>query len=105
MTPLPCSHHLNRSVVANIETYGYHDSDIVVMTDEEENKNTKRWPSKENIVSLSLNRCSRSYPLQVNPNFRNRPWSTSRPTHLAKMRSSSTVSFCVALPSLVDHIR
>jgi len=103
MTLLPCPLYLTSSMVAAIEIYGYHDSDIVVMTDEEENKNTKCWPSKENIVSFSLNRCSRSYPLQVNPNFRNRPWSTSCPTHLAKMRSSSTVSLCVTLPSLVDH--
>jgi hypothetical protein len=72
MTLLPCPLYLIPSMVAAIEIYGYHDSDIVVMTDEEENKNTKRWPSKENIVSFSLNRCSCSYPLQVNPNLRNR---------------------------------
>jgi hypothetical protein len=27
-------------------------SDIVLMTDEEENKGTDRWPSMENIVSF-----------------------------------------------------
>jgi hypothetical protein len=54
MTPLPCSHHLNRSVVATIEIYDYHEDNIFVMTDEEENKSTKHWPSKENIVSFLL---------------------------------------------------
>ena len=104
MTLLPCPLYLTSSMVAAIEIYGYHDSDIVVMTDEEENKKTKCWPSKEITVSFSLNKCSGSYVSQVNPNFRNRPWLTSCPTHLGKMCSSSTVSFCVTLPSLVDHI-
>ena len=73
MTLLPRPLYLTPNMVAAIEIYGYHDSDIVVMTDEEENKNTEHWPSKENIVSFFLNRCSRSDLLQVNPNFRNRP--------------------------------
>ena len=39
--------------VDTIEIYDYHEDDIVVMTNEEENKETKRWPSKENIVGSS----------------------------------------------------
>ena len=54
MTLLPRPLYLTTSMVATIEIYGYHDSDIVVMKDEEENKNTKHWPSKENIVSFLL---------------------------------------------------
>jgi len=54
MTLLPRPLYLTPSMVASIEIYGYHDSDIVVMTDEEENKNTKHWPSKENIEQAMI---------------------------------------------------
>ena len=40
------------------EHYGYREDDIFTMTDDEENKGTNRWPSKENIVSLLLTTCS-----------------------------------------------
>ena len=45
-------------MVYTIELYGYREDDIFTMTDEEENKGTNRWPSKENIVSLLLTTCS-----------------------------------------------
>jgi hypothetical protein len=44
----------NLLMVDTIEIYDYHDGDIVVMTDEEENKGTKHWPSKENIVGFLI---------------------------------------------------
>jgi hypothetical protein len=41
-------------MVDTTEIYDYHDDDIVVMTDEEENKGTKHWPSKDNIVGFLI---------------------------------------------------
>jgi hypothetical protein len=35
-----------------IEVYLYHDRDIVLMTDEEENRDTHLWPSRPNIVEF-----------------------------------------------------
>jgi len=34
-----------------IDLFHYREEDIFVMTDEEKNLGTERWPSKENIVS------------------------------------------------------
>ena len=58
MTLLPRCHFLIRSMVDTAEIYDYHEDDIVVMTDEEENKETNLWPSKENIVGFLLTACS-----------------------------------------------
>jgi hypothetical protein len=53
---------LIRSMVDNTEIYGYHEDDILVMTDEEGNRGSKLWPSKGNIVSFLLTGYSRRYP-------------------------------------------
>jgi hypothetical protein len=47
-------------MVYTIELYGYHEDNIFTMTDEEENRETDRWPSKDNIVGLLFTTCSRS---------------------------------------------
>ncbi len=39
-------------MAAIIEVYLYHDDDIVLMTDEKENKDTHLWPSRPNIVEF-----------------------------------------------------
>ena len=49
-------------MVDTIEIYDYREDDIVVMTDEEENKGTKRWPSKENIVGSPSQRARGHMP-------------------------------------------
>lgn len=36
------------------DIFRYKESDIVLMTDEEANRDTARWPSETNIVSLGI---------------------------------------------------
>jgi hypothetical protein len=52
-------------MVDTIEIYDYHEDDIAVMTDEEENKGSKRWPSKANIVSSSSQRALGNTPAHL----------------------------------------
>jgi len=84
-------------MVDTIEIYDYHEDDIVVMTDEEENKGTKRWPSKDNIVGSSSHRALGNTHLLATPNCSYKPWTTLCTTHLLMMRSSSSVSFPTSL--------
>ena len=88
-----------------IELYGYHEDDVFTMTDEEENEGTNRWPSKENIVGLSLTTCSglHAHPLEKS-NRSCGAWTNSCTTHRPRMRWSSTVSFYVVLPSLAHRV-
>lgn len=44
--------------IVAIDLFHYSEQDIFVMTDEEKNMGTERWPSKENIVSIFAE-CSR----------------------------------------------
>jgi hypothetical protein len=39
-------------MAAIIEVYLYHDRDIVLMTDKEENRDIHLWPSRPNIVEF-----------------------------------------------------
>jgi hypothetical protein len=82
-----------------IEIYDYHEDGIVVMTDEEGNKGTKRWPSKENIVGSSSQRARSNMPAHLlgTLNCSYKPWMTLCATHLPKMCSSSSVSFLTSL--------
>jgi len=47
--------------VADTDLYGYQEEVFFEMTDVEKNMDTKRWPSKENIVSFSPSRGDHNY--------------------------------------------
>jgi len=80
----------------------YRYSDIVLMTDEEENKDTDRWPSMENIVSFSPG--SRTHVLTTENCSCGRSI-ISFVAHLPVITSCFIVQFyaTATLLSLVDH--
>lgn len=81
-------------LIAAIDLFHYREQDIVVMTDEEKNVGTERWPSKENIVRFGFSRvargCISTYTGKINKCSCG-PWTISLEMQLPEMPSSSTV--------------
>ena len=83
------------------EVFRYKSRDIFLMTDEEANRDTERWPSQTNIVSLCIrilpSAFSRLLPALTSHNKHSiKHCKTSSATHRLEMHLCSSV--CLSLP-------
>jgi hypothetical protein len=110
MSALACDYGvLTFQSVTATDLYSYREEVFFEMTDVEKNMDTKRWPSKENIVSFSLSpsQGARGCASTNTGKFNERSsglWSISLGMRILGTPSSSIVSVCAILSSLVDLI-